>query len=598
MEKLTIKSEISDNKETQDSYKKIIPYICHIALLGLIFLLLYLSMKYLNNADNISPFFTFHYTIATIFVWIALYLILKGITNSSLLSVSITAGIEIAFDIMNYIVLMERGSAITISDILAIPTALSVASSLHISFAKKGIIGLIFVFFIILIISVFRKSFIPKESKAIYRFAKILVGIAIFFILSLTNIYKSYSLWDINETYRSLGTPLTILRMIRDINVHAPENYNRNEASRLLSSYGNKIATKTIPTNATLTEEQTNIIVIINESFCDYYNLYKEGYLDPISYFTELSKSENVISGVTYSSGFGGQTSNVEYEFLTQNSIRILPIGSYVFQQFITSPVKSSLVSTLKDNGYRTSAIHPWESFAYSRNKIYKLFGFDSIKFKDDIDGLETTFNNDFFTDKSTYQELLKEINQKDKNEKIFEYVLTVQNHIGYNNPDPNQITYHDENTKNVYMQLIHNSSEALEELINELKSKDEKYLLLFFGDHQPNLDEQDNFSERDIEAYETPFIIWANYDIKEQYDIKTSTVFLQNYLLKTAGIKFTDMNNYMEDLEQYFPIITKNFCIDINGNMLKGADTNSPLYNKLIEYNKINYYRIFDSKK
>lgn len=592
-DKTAIKKNSSEIKNIicieKKGIKLILPFIFHAILLISIFVLLYFSMKYLNNADDISPFFTFNYTISSILVWLAVYLILKGATNSSLFSIITTVSIEIIFDVINYIVLMVRGSAITISDILAIPTALSVSHNIHISFARNGFIGLFFVFIIFLLILLFRKQFVKSKSNWIYRLSKVFVGILIFVILSLTDIYKSYSIWDINATYRTLGTPLTLLRMTHDISVKPAANYNKKEISELLNSY-NK-------TSNNLNEDIPNIIVIINESFCDYYNLYNDGYSNPISYFTELSKSENVISGVCYSSGFGGQTSNVEYEFLTQNSTRILPVGSYAFQQYIKAPIKSSLVSTLKSNGYHTSAIHPWESFAYSRNKIYRLFDFASIKFKNDIDGLEQTFNNDFFTDRSTYKELLKEINQKDENDKIFKYVLTVQNHTGYTNSDPNQMTYHDESSKNVYMQLIHDSSEALKELITELQQREEKYLLLFFGDHQPNLDDSDNFSDRSFKEYETPFIIWANYDIDEQYDIKTSTIFLQNYLLETAGIEFTSINNYMAELQKYFPIVTGNFCIDVNGNILNKNSNSSPFYDKLLEYDKINYYRIFDSK-
>ena len=223
------------------------------------------------------------------------------------------------------------------------------------------------------------------------------------------------------------------------------------------------------------------------------------------------------------------------------------------------------------------------------------FLGFDSIKFKNDIEGLEQTFNNEFFTDRSTYKELLKQLSEKQPNEKVFKYVLTVQNHTGYTNPDPNQITYHDENAKNVYMQLAHESSVALEELIDNIKKYDEKYLLLFFSDHQPNLDDIDNFAQRDVTAYEVPFLIWANYDIEEQYNVKTSTIFLQNYLLKAAGVKFSNMNNYMEELQKYYPVITKRFYMDSQGNIFKNNNENSNSAFKMKEYDKIDYYRIFD---
>ena len=556
-------------------------------LVFFILTILLCSMLYFEN--SIIFFGNIGFYILTLIIWYCEYLIFKGITNKSNLSISLVIAIEAIIDILNYIVRTVRGSCITISDLYAIQTALSVSKNIKFTFDLNFLFGIFSIISSIIILIIYRKTIIESKTSLPIRFSKILIGVTIIFLLSLTNIYNNQSLWDVNETYRTLGTPISILRMIHNSVVQPPKNYNKKEIQEIIKKYN----TSANDTNS----DMANIIVIINESFCDYYNLYQQGTSNPIEYFTELSHSENVISGTMYSSTFGGQTANVEYEFLTQNSLRILPVGSYVFQQYISKPIKSSLVQNLKIQGYNTSAIHPWENYAYSRNKIYPFFGFDSIKFKDDIDGLEQTFNNHFYTDKSTYKELLKEIKNKDKNEKIFKYVLTVQNHTGYINPDPTQITYSNELSQNVYMQLIHDSSEALRDVIAELKSLDEKYILLFFGDHQPNLDRQDNSFEMDMKEYEVPFIIWANYDIEEQYNIQTSTIYLQNYLLKSANVPFSAQNNYMEELKKYYPIITQNFYIDSTGKIFKENDDTSKNYQKLEEYYKIDYYEIFDNK-
>lgn len=579
-------TEKREEKEIIKEQKNV--YILHIVLIAVSLILLFISMKYFEDAKKIITLENFQYTIVTFIIWICEYLILKGITNKSKLSLSIVIGIEALYDVINYAVRTIRGSAITISDIFAIRTALSVSNNVNFEMDRNFIFGIVFAITIIALIIIFRKKFIENKDSLVLRCIKITIGFLIIFILSKTSIYNRYSLWDINEAYSTLGTPITILRMAHDIKVKPPVGYNKNEIQSILEKYREN-------TTEEAEEDKPNIIVIVNESFCDYYNLYKEGTKDPIEYFTNLSKGENVVSGVMYSSTFGGQTSNVEYEFLTQNSIKILPIGTYVFQQHIKGPVKDSLVQNLKSQGYKTSAIHPWESYAYSRNKIYQFFGFDSIKFKNDIEGLEKNFNNDFFSDKSTYKELMKQINEKRENKKLFEYVLTVQNHTGYLNTDPEQITYSDEFVKNVYMQLIHKSAEALEEVINELKQKDEKYILLFFGDHQPNLDDSDNFEEKSTKEYQVPFLIWANYDIEEQYNVQTSTIYLQNYLLKSAGVKFSAMNNYMEELKKYYPVITKRFCIDTAGNELKNEEDTSKNVEKIKNYEKIDYYRIFE---
>ena len=580
-------------REVIKTKPNIISYIMHFCLLLFIFVLLFYTMKFFNMTFSILLFELasnniFHIiALSNILVWFAFYLILRGITNKPRLSLAIVIGIEVVFDIINYVVLVIRGSGITLADIKAVQTALSVSHTTNFSFEARGLCGIVLLTVLLIVFIIARKLFVVVKDNWKIRCVKIISGVLILFALSISNVYKTYIIWDINETYRVLGTPLTLLRMFQDIYVKVPDGYDKDESEAFLKSYESSIESQES------TSEDPNIVVIINESFCDYYHIYNEGYTDPIPYFTELSNSNNVISGTVYSSSFGGQTSNIEYEFLTQNSIRILPVGSYMFQQYITKPVSSSLVSSLKQRGYKTSAIHPWESFAYSRDKIYRLFGFDNIKFKNDIEELKPNFNNVFPDDRSTYTELISQINQKKPDEKIFEYVLTVQNHIGFNNPDPNQITYHDDNTTNVYLQLIHESSEALREVIEELEKKDEKYILLFFGDHQPNMDGGNNYKTRGIEHYETPFVIWANYDIEEKHNIKTSTIFLQNYLLEAAGLPKTAMNNYINTLMKDYDAITPMYCIDSNGKVLREEDYRTD--DKLLQYNRIDYYRAFD---
>ena len=562
-------------------------------LIFAILVLLSIMMQILEDFQYIFASNNIKYIVATICIWICQFLILKGITNKTKISLGIVIGFEAFFDVINYLVKAARGSTIAISDIYAIKTAISVSNSITIELDKRFWVGIISLIFIIAVFVTFRNYFTEERHEIKIRILEIFIGVLFIVTLSKTNLYREWPLWDLNDTYRNIGSPITILRMTQDLKVKPPIGYNKLEAGKILKHYEKK---ENSGRNSNI-DEYPNIIVIVNESFCDYYNSYKDGYSNPIENFTELSKGENAVSGIMFSSEFGGKTSNVEYEFLTQNTTRVLPRGSYVFQQYISRSVKSSLVEHLESLGYKTSAIHPWENFAYSRNKVYPLFGFDNIKFKDDIEGLEKNFNNDFFSDRSTYRELLRQINDKKKNEKLFEYVLTVQNHIGYLNTDPKQIDYSDDLHTNVYMQLLHESSEALNELIDELKNKDEKYILLFFGDHQPNLDDSDSGIEREIVQYEIPFLIWANYDIEEQYNITTSTVYLQNLLLKSAGVEFSTMNNYMEELYNTYPIITKRFYGDKEGIIYREDNDRTRNYGKIEEYDKVSYYRIFEKK-
>ena len=119
-------------------------YLWHTLLIAGVMLLLTISMKFFEDATSLFTLETIKYTIVTIIVWVSEYLILKGITNKTKLSISIVAGVEIVFDIINYVVRMARGSTITISDLSAVKTALSVSKNIHLKFDFKFFLGILF----------------------------------------------------------------------------------------------------------------------------------------------------------------------------------------------------------------------------------------------------------------------------------------------------------------------------------------------------------------------------------------------------------------------------------------------------------------------
>ena len=84
-----------------------------------------------------------------------------------------------------------------------------------------------------------------------------------------------------------------------------------------------------------------------------------------MSYFYSLEK--NTIRGNTYVSVFGGQTPNLEWEFLTNNSMAFMPHRTVPYQQYIRKK-SYSLATTLKAQGYVANAIHPWYGSGYRRN--------------------------------------------------------------------------------------------------------------------------------------------------------------------------------------------------------------------------------------
>lgn len=320
-----------------------------------------------------------------------------------------------------------------------------------------------------------------------------------------------------------------------------------------------------------------------------------------MAYFKSLS--ENTIRGNTYVSVFGGQTPNSEWEFLTNNSMAFMPYRTVPYQQYIRKK-SYSLATTLKAQGYTANAIHPWYGSGYRRNAIYPLLGFDSFESIETLDDLE--YLRGYPTDLSTYKQVIKQFEEKAEDEKLFDFVVTMQNHSGYDleGYDSSVFLADIENCPRVeqYLSVIRESDKALEYLIDYFENYDEKTIILFFGDHQPPYFE-DEFWETIMEdpddettKYITPFILWANYDIEEQYVDKISLNYLSILLLDNAGLSTTPYMEFLRNIQSELPVITGNGYIDNEGNYYTFESENE-YTNLLYDYQMVQYNNVFDSK-
>ena len=167
----------------QKNKKENLKYLWHILLIAVSLILLYFSMKQFVNAKSDEIFIKLEITLSTFAVWISEYLIIKGITQKTKLSLGIVVGIEIIFDIINYFIRVVRGSAITISDMVAIRTGLSVVKNINFKINEKFIYGLLITSAIIAIIIIFSEKIIEEKETWKTRSIKIIIGLAILITL-------------------------------------------------------------------------------------------------------------------------------------------------------------------------------------------------------------------------------------------------------------------------------------------------------------------------------------------------------------------------------------------------------------------------------
>lgn len=547
--------------------------------------------------SKIEDFFRFPKFICNLAIYIFLYWIVYGLTNRTKLSCTIVSGASVIFGIINYVVMQVRGIAITVSDVYAIQTAANVAKGISPEFNENFIFGIFLFAIAMIVLWKFSKFDDKKETKTFKRkFATSVLGVfCVVFFFMFDPLMENIEIWDINNSYANSGAGLTLMRMIKDLKINKPENYNINDVKNILASFENDVLSEK--------NEFPNVIVVMNESFADLEKIFNiELEEDNISYFHDFIEEENVVSGIMHSSKYGGGTSNVEYEFLTQNTTAFLPTGSIPYQQYISRKVKESIVTTMNELGYNTYGIHSWYKNGYSRGKVYNFLQFNNLLFKESMPNLRNELN-EYSNDISTYEYWFDIMNNKLDNEKNFTFIVTMQNHLPFNNVDYNKAQYvYDNYELNSYLQYEKMSDDALKELIEFIREYDEDTILLFFGDHQPSLGLEEKYGSNgtysvEESSYIVPFFIWANYDIEEQSDIEISTNYLQSLLLDVANLPKDSYTKYVSEIRNYIPVITAQYYIDMNGDFYDINDRSSPYYEKLKEYWKIIYYQIFDNK-
>ena len=417
--------------------------------------------------------------------------------------------------------------------------------------------------------------------------------------------------------YRFYGTLLTTIRTFGYLHVRVPENYSAEEVERIAKPYIEGDPSDSTEDSAAKGEKkkQPNIICIMNESFSDLSDL---GDLpvteDAMPFVRSLKK--NTIRGYTYTSVFGGNTANSEFEFLTGNTMAFLPDNSVPYQLFLRGDT-AGLTRTLKDQGYgRALALHPYYNTGYSRYKVYPAMGFDRFYCSDDFSVFTDTLNY-HITDKANYQKIIDLYESHDKEDgPFYMFNVTMQNHGSYTGStletgDAVKLTgdYSRFRKAQQFLNMIRMSDQALKELVAYFEREKEPTVILFFGDHLPDLDDgfydallkksMDQLEGEELtELYRVPFLIWANYDIKERTLKRTSNNYLSVLLADAAGIRKTPYMEYLSDLQKEIPAINALGYWDKDGHFYEIGDQSSPYTGLLREYNLMEYNNLFGKEE
>lgn len=526
------------------------------------------------------------------------YLVMICITARPKIACMITYIVLMSLAGINYFVYKFRGNEFSFNDFKAIFTGLSVASEYKFTLDTRAAMAVVLS---IVFVAAIRK--INLEFKRIYMLRGTTLCVAVISIVYLVGKteYIVTETWEQKGSYRN-GYILNFVLGIRDSFVEKPEGYSADTIKMLEDQYG---VTET-DANAEASEEAPVIIAIMNESFADLGVIGNLQTNEPVTPFLD-SMQTNITKGYALSSVFGAKTPNSEWEFLTGNTMAYLPSGSVAYQQYVSEGAYS-LVGTLKNQGYQCIAMHPYYSTGWSRNKIYPLLGFEESYFMDDFN--QNHIVREYITDQELYDKIIAQYEAKKKGDKMFIMSITMQNHGGYNDKYDNfteniRMTNGYYPDVNQYLSLVNTSDAALQNLIHYFSNVDEKVEIVFFGDHQPSLNNNFYVSlngnglsgltlEQLEDLFTVPFFIWTNYETETTTDVHTSLNYLSTMVLDKAGIELPPYEKFLCDMQKDIPAMNARGYYSAKDGCFKhyqdadGEEAEMLNYYQILQYNSM----------
>jgi phosphoglycerol transferase MdoB-like AlkP superfamily enzyme len=419
------------------------------------------------------------------------------------------------------------------------------------------------------------------------RILSIVISLVLLFVISYGFIFPKdvrdfeskimgldFSDWDQSAVYQKNGFIIGFMYNMAIVRMDAPADYSAKKIMSIAEKYERRASAE----NANLTDpadDDVNIVYIMNESFSN-----PNSFSDILPYNggNVAAATEGIMSaypsGHIVSPAFGGGTALVEFEGLTGFSNWFhgvaLPYHFYVKK----TDAFPSIASYLKNKGYATVALHPYSGLMYDRRPAFESMGFDDFYDKSEFTYTDKDRTAHYISDKSAYKELLKSLTDTERKE--FALLITMQNHTPYGNQyDPGERRFTseapvDEETNAAisdYLELIATSDDAMEYLISELENFDEKTIVVFWGDHLPGV--YGTLPSTDIRKWETPFFVYANFDLNVNAETNLGDVSPNNIspeVLSTIGMKAPPFYYLIDDVRNADPTLTRTWPHEHDG--------------------------------
>ena len=423
------------------------------------------------------------------------------------------------FGVINFVILHFRVTPFSAVDFTLISSAISVSGHYLTAFNVMMIFFAIAIL-VISLICLFKRTpcFQKNTTKKAYMLSTLVIltlaaGIVVMHKSSTSVQALAENYTNISEAYENYGFVYCFANSIIDTGIKKPENYSEESMAQIKDSIRD--------TGTDEPEVKPDIVMIQLESFFDICDVKGVSFSrDPLPNFHRLQKEYS--NGQLTVPTVGAGTVNTEFEVLTGMSQHDFGVSEYPYKTVLKSKTSESICNDLAQIGYSSHAVHNNTATFYGRNKVFSNLGFDSFTSVEYMNNI-TLNPNGWAKDDVMVDEILKTLDDN-KNKSDFTFGITVQSHGKYNDvktdsKDPVKV-YNapagKEESYEYYVNEIDEVDQMIGKLVYALGKREKPTVLVLYGDHLPSLD----LSNEDLEdgsLYETQYIIWNNYGLKEK---------------------------------------------------------------------------------
>ena len=468
----------------------------------------------------------------------------------------------VALGAVNGIILSQRVTPFSFTDMSMIEDLLMLQDSKYFEFWQEVLVVVLAVLLIIFLIWLCIKG--PRYRGNMSRVLNLVLAIVCFALTPVimksaihAGIMAGY-FGNLAQGYKEYGFVYSFACSVFDTGITEDSNYSEETIEGICNNV--QVSETTLAE-----DDEPNIIMIQLESFVDPYDLnfltYSE---DPTPNYHKLMAEYG--SGAFTVPVVGAGTCNTEFECLSGMGIQFFGIGEYPYKTVLKDTTYESCATALDSIGYTSHVLHNNTATFYGRNDIFARMGFDTFTSKEMMNAVDMNDYGTWLADDILTSETEKTLDSTTGAD--FIYTITVQSHGSYPTEqvieDPEVMVYGLEDNESLYWQYQYYINELrkvddyIGELIDMLEQRDEKTIVMMYGDHLPTLGiEEDQTATGNL--FNTSYVTWNNFGLEmEDKDIAAyeSFAYLTNVLGIHEGTMFKlhqyAMDNDLEGTEEF----------------------------------------------